>query len=53
MINGYIIIFGSPGDGFTFVGPFKTGDEATKVAESMLKDDAWWVDEVVLPDWAK
>jgi hypothetical protein len=41
----YILIFGNPGDGFEYVGPFKTAAAATEYAETdrELRNGGWWV----------
>ena len=37
----YIIVEGSPIDGFRYVGPFKTHEEALEASDSVLTE--WWI----------
>lgn len=45
----YIICYGSPVDGFTFVGPFDDRDDAVRYAEFDGGTD-WWIAELDQPD---
>jgi hypothetical protein len=40
----HIVVIGDPIDGFSFVGPFKTGDDAFAWARKHLapRDVDWW-----------
>ncbi|QWY83553.1 hypothetical protein [Rhizobium phage RHph_X2_28B] len=50
MSNKYIIISGNPVDGFTFIGPFDSADEATQYTESNSKDlYDWWLAPLTEP----
>ncbi len=39
----YILIYGTPIDGFTIVGPFDGPDDAIKHAEDNRIDADWWI----------
>lgn len=43
----YIVIYGNPGDGFHFIGPFDTIDEATEYGKDATRD--WWIAELNAP----
>jgi len=47
----YIIIVGTPVDGFKYVGPFVDRDEAVHYAEVEARgfDADWWIAELVWP----
>lgn len=42
----YIIVTGSPVDGFQFFGTFEDRDEAVHEAESFFDNENWWIAEV-------
>ncbi len=47
----YIIIYGNPGDGFNYRGPFDTMEEAVNYAETHDDyDETWWVSSVEPPE---
>ena len=48
----YIVISGSPGDGFRFYGPFDDFTEANDFISDNggLRDDSWWVDHLENPE---
>jgi hypothetical protein len=50
MENSYAVAFGSVRDGFTFVGPFKTIDEAIRWAEHNIRNEAWEACELQKPE---
>ena len=39
----FIIVYGSVIDGFNFVGPFDSTDEAIKEAEQFIHQESWWI----------
>lgn len=39
----YILIFGNPVDGFTYLGPFDSTEEANDYADDKIRRDDWWV----------
>lgn len=41
----HILIYGNPVDGFCYIGPFKTADDAINAAETddRLHDSEWWI----------
>lgn len=47
MMGLHIIALGNVVDGFTFIGPFKTGDDAVGFAERNYPDDEWHVAPLV------
>ncbi len=45
----YMVATGDPGDGFTYVGPFRDGNEARTWAERVWNRD-WWILELHEPE---
>jgi hypothetical protein len=45
----YIIVFGNPVDGFTFVGPYNNYGDAMAQAEK-IKDETWWIANLIMPE---
>lgn len=46
----FILIYGNPGDGFNYRGPFNSMEEAVEYAE--LHDDydeTWWISSIESP----
>jgi len=39
----YIVIAGTPNDGFAFTGPFDSHEEALEWAENARLTDDWWI----------
>jgi hypothetical protein len=39
----HIVVFGSPTDGFTHVGPFADHMSAAEYAEERVRDEAYWI----------
>lgn len=50
MKANFIIVHGSPADGFLFVGPFTYHGDAVKYASTELDDSAWWVAPIEQPE---
>ena len=52
----YIIVVGNPGDGFAYVGPFKTPGDADQYAQGHFAGeffvDPWWIAQVAPPEKA-
>lgn len=48
-LNKWIIAVGNPGEGFVFIGPFDTFEEALEYAEANLRRSAWSISELVRP----
>jgi hypothetical protein len=42
MMGMHIIVRGDPINGLSFIGPFKTGNDALDWAEMNLHDTDWW-----------
>jgi hypothetical protein len=40
----FIIIVGTPAEGFLNYGPFDSNEEAISWAETNIDEDPWWVD---------
>jgi hypothetical protein len=38
----YVVAFGSPADGFEYVGPFASGEDANEYGDMWLGDHDWW-----------
>ena len=47
-MNQYIIAYGNPAEGFTYVGPFATFSEASEYTEDE-RGDSWWIIELNAP----
>ena len=46
----YIICYGNPIDGLTFIGPFEDRDDAVRYAENDIRDGGdWWIAELDEP----
>lgn len=46
----FVIVTGSPIDGFTFIGPFEFHGDASDYADANLAGEAdWWIAEVRTP----
>jgi hypothetical protein len=43
MTGLHIIVRGDPINGLSFIGPFKTGDDAMNWADVNLHDTDWWI----------
>jgi hypothetical protein len=39
----FVIISGSPADGFRYFGPFEFPENGIDWAESTLSDETWWL----------
>jgi hypothetical protein len=50
MKANFIIVHGSPADGFLFVGPFTYHGDAEKYASTELDDCAWWIAPIEQPE---
>lgn len=48
----FIIITGNPGDGFEYIGPFDTFDDAHYQAttDGTIDDHEWWIITLTAPD---
>lgn len=48
----YLIAFGNPVDGFGFIGPFDSAEDANEYAEHDrdLSCVDWWVVELIAPE---
>jgi hypothetical protein len=38
-----ILVIGTPGEGFVYVGPFATNAEAEVYGEKYFAEHAWWI----------
>lgn len=38
-----VVVFGNPVDGIQVIGPFDTGEDATRWADLVFNDGDWWV----------
>lgn len=38
----YVVAFGTPADGFEYVGPFASGEDANEYGDMWLGDHDWW-----------
>jgi hypothetical protein len=47
----FIIIYGNPQDGFAYIGPFNSRDEATYHADGDTPAD-WWIVQLEAPAYA-
>lgn len=45
----YIIVYGDPCNGFSFVGPFTYHGDATRYAMT-LQGEAWWIAPIEQPE---
>jgi hypothetical protein len=43
MFGLHIIVRGDPINGLSFIGPFKTGDDAMNWADAHIDDTDWWI----------
>lgn len=46
----FIIVTGTPYEGFTPIGPFPSSDVAIKFAEATFEQDDWWLMELEEPE---
>lgn len=43
----YVILCGNPADGIQVHGPFLSSDEACEWADTALKNETWWVTDLI------
>jgi hypothetical protein len=46
----YVLIIGSPIDGFHHIGPFSSREEAEKYGEEHFSSTEWWIMDLVPPN---
>lgn len=49
----YIIVYGDPANGFTYIGPFEYPGDATRYAEQEIHDEYWWIAPIEQPEELK
>ena len=48
-MSTWIVITGTPSDGFIYYGPFKSKGDAIEYAENENFHESWWIDTLELP----
>ncbi len=46
----FLLVVGDPVDGFDYVGPFDSSEQAQEWAQEFTDGDSWWVVELQSPD---
>ena len=49
MKASYIIVYGDPANGFSFIGPFEYHGDARRHAEQEIQGDYWWIAPIEQP----
>lgn len=47
----FIVMRGNPADGFRFVGPFETSDDAVEYIDKCVGNEEAWVVELLEPEY--
>jgi hypothetical protein len=53
MTANYILCYGDPANGFSFIGPFTYHAEAREYAEAELHSETWWIAPIEQPEELK